>query len=454
MFARASREIDAKGKFDAGSTRVEEDGAIVGTCAGSNPGDSYDVRVRVLGKDETFAFAAGSAATADDGGSVNPSNPSKPVNPVNPMSPHDARLVDVSCTCPAARAQARGADPAPRFGARSAAPPRAQPPRSCKHSTALLLWRARTLAAVADPDASSERPERQPERQPERRQPERHPERPAPDDAAPRARAPPSRPAAAKRRRLPPSLARSAAAAAEAAAEARAKRAKTPATADPATTAANEEAPSVAVKREPEPPPGAATDLGSSRHDREIVAKVQTVGDAALLDAARRAARGATGARGDDSRAARGGGDEDVAAKKRDENVSFAGGGSDAPPSPLPGELSSGAPSPPQSAPARARSPPRSQRSSAPAMKDMFASFLPAAFKAPTVSAAAAPPAGTGSIPAESRSAGTARPVSSAEPASVPAVSTDAVGEAPAAEDTKGGPKKMSFAELVASGGL
>ena len=56
--------IDAKGKFDAGSTRVEEDGAIVGTCAGSNPGDSYDVRVRVLGKDETFAFAAAARAEA------------------------------------------------------------------------------------------------------------------------------------------------------------------------------------------------------------------------------------------------------------------------------------------------------------------------------------------------------------------------------------------------------
>ena len=87
MFARASKEIDAKGKFDAGSTRVEEDGAIVGTCAGSDPGDSYDVRVRVRGKEET---------TTDVGGSV---------------TPHDARLVDVSCTCPAARALARGGAP-------------------------------------------------------------------------------------------------------------------------------------------------------------------------------------------------------------------------------------------------------------------------------------------------------------------------------------------------------
>ena len=177
MFARASREIDAKGKFDAGSTRVEEDGAIVGTCAGSNPGDSYDVRVRVLGKDETFAFAAGSAATADDGGSVNPSNPSKPVNPVNPMSPHDARLVDVSCTCPAARAQARGADPAPRFGARSAAPPRAPNPSAAlllalalppnrRFTLRLRLRRHRPAVATAPSSARHPRHPRTPSRAP------------------------------------------------------------------------------------------------------------------------------------------------------------------------------------------------------------------------------------------------------------------------------------------------
>jgi hypothetical protein len=53
VFARASKEIDAKRKFDATRTRVEEDGAIVGTCAGSNPGDAYDVRVRVRGKKKT-----------------------------------------------------------------------------------------------------------------------------------------------------------------------------------------------------------------------------------------------------------------------------------------------------------------------------------------------------------------------------------------------------------------
>ena len=89
----------------------------------------------------------------------------------------------------------------------------------------------------------------------------------------------------------------------------------------------------------------------------------------------------------------------------------------------------------------------------APAMKDMFASFLPAAFKAPA--------AGDASLE-KTQPAGTARPVSIAEPAVLPAVapsaggavSTGAGGEAPAAEGAKGGPKKMSFAELMASGGL
>ena len=101
----------------------------------------------------------------------------------------------------------------------------------------------------------------------------------------------------------------------------------------------------------------------------------------------------------------------------------------------------------------------------APAMKDMFASFLPAAFKAPTGAAASAPgpapapaPAGDSSLE-NTRRAGA---VWIAEPAVVPAVapsaggavSTGAGGEAPAVEGAKGGPKKMSFAELMASGGL
>ena len=94
----------------------------------------------------------------------------------------------------------------------------------------------------------------------------------------------------------------------------------------------------------------------------------------------------------------------------------------------------------------------------APAMKDMFASFLPAAFKAPPAS----PSAGDASLE-KTQPAGTARPVSIAKPAAFTetapsagvAVSTGAVGGAPAAEvEGKEGPKKMSFAELVASGGL
>jgi hypothetical protein len=98
----------------------------------------------------------------------------------------------------------------------------------------------------------------------------------------------------------------------------------------------------------------------------------------------------------------------------------------------------------------------------APAMKDMFASFLPAAFKAPTAAPAPAPAAGDASLE-KTQPAGTARPVSIAKPAAFTenapsagvAVSTGAVGGAPAAEvEGKEGPKKMSFAELVASGGL
>jgi hypothetical protein len=154
VFARASKEIDAKRKFDATHTRVEEDGAIVGTCAGSNPGDAYDVRVRVRGKkkDETSR----SSRRRDDAANSDDVRCSV-VNTQENQETHEEAplLVEVSCTCPAARTRAfRGDAQETRFGARPAAPPRAQPPRSCKHSTALLLWRARTLAAVADPDAS------------------------------------------------------------------------------------------------------------------------------------------------------------------------------------------------------------------------------------------------------------------------------------------------------------
>ena len=44
---KARDEIDAKGKFDPASLRVEDDGAVAGSCAGSRPDDRYAVRVRV-----------------------------------------------------------------------------------------------------------------------------------------------------------------------------------------------------------------------------------------------------------------------------------------------------------------------------------------------------------------------------------------------------------------------
>ena len=227
-----------------------------------------------------------------------------------------ASLVEVSCTCPAARTQAfRGDAQETRFGARAVAPPRAQPPRSCKHSTALLLWRARTLAAVADPELEVDEPTDPCVVDEARRETNERTtipnvtERPAREVR----KVPP-----AKRRRLPPSLAQSAAAAAEAAAG-RAKRptGDTPSREDPEDPAAvrergkgkEKETPAprarrrraLAVKREPglgarrrgDAAENATTSPGVSlsRADREVVAKVQTVGDAALLDAARRAMR-------------------------------------------------------------------------------------------------------------------------------------------------------------------
>ena len=479
MFARASKEIDAKRKFDPSSMRVEDDGAVVGTCAGSRPEDAYDVRVRVRGKDGSDKETDGADGAAE--------------------GEHEAPLVDVSCTCPAAKAQARGGAP-PQFGARTAAPPKAQPPRSCKHSAALLLWRARTLAADVDPDASraettaatrtttTERPD-------ERFDDERPVEREKNEAASLRA-PPPPRPAAApprsnaKRRRLPPSLAQSAAAAAEAAA----KRARRPAgesagggrggdgsvrerakTADEekektkeTSVARNPSATNAAVKREPglgrdatNDAARAADDANGHRRttngftvsssgasgasgrvslvslaDREIVAKMQTIDDAALLAAARRAMLG--------------------------ESANERSSAADANAEPFAGSARIGAPSPPRSSRADPRPPPEAQMRAAPAMKDMFASFLPAAFKAPTAAPAPAPAAGDASLE-KTQPAGTARPVSIAKPAAFTenapsagvAVSTGAVGGAPAAEvEGKEGPKKMSFAELVASGGL
>jgi hypothetical protein len=455
--------------------RVEDDGAVVGTCAGSRPEDAYDVRVRVRGKD-------GSDETDGANGAAEVE--------------HEAPLVDVSCTCPAAKAQARGGAP-PQFGARTAAPPKAQPPRSCKHSAALLLWRARTLAADVDPDASraettaatrtttTERPD---ERSDDTRPVEREK-----NEAASLRAPPPPRPAAApprsnaKRRRLPPSLAQSAAAAAEAAA----KRARRPAgesaaggrggdgsvrerakTADEdeaktkkTSVARNPSAARAAVKREPGLGRDATNDAaraaddanghrrttngftvsssgasgasgGVSLADREIVAKMQTIDDDALLAAARRAMLGESA------------------------NERSSAGNANA--EPFVAGSASGAPSPPRSSRADPRPPPEAQMRAAPAMKDMFASFLPAAFKAPTAAPAPAPAAGDASLE-KTQPAGTARPVSIAKPAAFTenapsagvAVSTGAVGGAPAAEvEGKEGPKKMSFAELVASGGL
>ena len=181
VFQRAQNEIDAKGKFDASSLRVAEDGAVTGACAGSSPQDRYDVRVRV-GVD----------------------------------------AIEASCTCPAATkpgstfVQARAPGEAPRP---------AQPKGSCKHSAALLLWRARTLAAprpndadVAAPGSSNKHHAPSPSTTTAEVASDARANAPRANEPSPRI-PPASAAPIAKRRRLAPSLVESAAAMNDAAAK-------------------------------------------------------------------------------------------------------------------------------------------------------------------------------------------------------------------------------------------
>ena len=171
--------------------RVHDDGSIAGACVGSKGTERYDVRVRV------------SVAHAD---AAHP--------PPQGASTFEGAWIEATCTCPAATK--------PPFVQHGAAAPKIQPPEgSCKHSCALLLWRARTLSAPRDPTAAAVDGDVD--------------DAPAVDDttatqpADPAPSAPPPPPparAGAKRRRLPRSLVQAAAAAGSAATDRATKTAR------------------------------------------------------------------------------------------------------------------------------------------------------------------------------------------------------------------------------------
>jgi len=386
VFQRAAKEMEARNTFDESTMRVEDDGTVSGTYVGSETQDKYSVRVRVRNPNSE----ARAESTAD--GVENPNL--------------NAIRVDVSCTCPAAKSVAPRAQ---RPEVRSAEVPRRQPEKSCEHSCALLLWRARTVTATTDPNASNA--PRAPARvtaDEEQVVPRAHSAREHPDArrsipaAAPfltKPNAQKTAPAAgSKKRRLPPSLARSAAVA---------ERANVATSASPRSVSRAKPHPSkpnpepeevVAVRREPPPVPRAS----ASGARRDIVSKVKAVGDAALVAAANRAVlgEGAMRANASGSMVLPG-----VAKEVSKVSSAFA----------------------PPVSPGDAR---------APSVSALFASLLPEGFRTPMAGPAAAE---------------TVEPVTvSARSASAP------VGRIPAPESAarSDGPKKMSFAELMASGGL
>ena len=175
--------------------RVDEHGSITGTCVGSKETDRYLVRVRV------------SVASERD-------------DPPTGASAFEGSWIEATCDCPAATK--------PPFVQHKTTPGKkptpAAPKGSCKHSCALLLWRARTLALPGDASPV------EPDDDPVPTQPAAPAAEPAPAAGAPAAvaTAPPPRPAGAggKKRRLPQSLVRAAAAAEAAAEERTAKTAK------------------------------------------------------------------------------------------------------------------------------------------------------------------------------------------------------------------------------------
>ena len=176
--------------------RVDEHGSITGTCVGSKETDRYLVRVRVS-RSETQG------------------------DPPTGASAFEGSWIEATCDCPAATK--------PPFVQHKTTPGKkpspAAPKGSCKHSCALLLWRARTLALPGDASPAADD-----DTDPVATQPAAPAAEPAPAAGAPAAvaTAPPPRPAGAggKKRRLPQSLVRAAAAAEAAAEERTAKTAK------------------------------------------------------------------------------------------------------------------------------------------------------------------------------------------------------------------------------------
>ena len=467
-FAKARDEIDAKGKFDPASLRVEDDGAVAGSCAGSRPDDRYAVRVR-----------------------VGPSG-----------------AVEAACECPAARN--------PHVFVQSTAPGQAprptQPRGSCKHSAALLLWRARMLRAPSDPNPATGGEGESPLTPTDARGDD---DADAPRDAAPdasrasaagenaaaRARSlaasPPSAaaapPASGRRRRraLPQSLAAAAAAAAAAPPPPKRSRVattkKTPPPGGPTATDDGGSAPPRAhsdggaegrgARRAPggrsRDAPSAAAEVGATEvggvasHD-PIVAKVMMVTDADLLAAAERAIeREASGAR-EASRArsrlttsrptvppeattnvasatndaehaeaqTRGG------APEADGDARGGGGGVESEGARV-GSRVAEAPPPRDRDRDRDRDPAASARKGA--VDDLFASFLPTALRRPAASQPSREDSGPGGA-----GVGAAGGRSGGESEGGPAGSRDGGGG-----DARGAPKKrISVAELMAGEGL
>ena len=448
MFHRG-KKVDDEAKFDASTLAVAEDGAITGTCVGTRETDKYAVRVRVgmTGDGET--------------------------------------LVEATCECPAAR---NGYfDQAPAEGEA----PRKKPPEgSCKHSTALLLWRARTLTAPPAPSPSSQphaaaaaassrsaaaaeispgdvgaprvggafEPARRDagvgggggdgrEAQPADEREARPGTAPATArDAGPRA----------KKRRMPKSLTDAAERGAKAAPKTAAARGSTntPVAAGGGGAPSGGEAssgrrappplpPAVAIKTEPgsaAPPSSARRDeRGEEEATRGAVAKVKRVRDDDLLRAAQRivnvAHRGVNAdtpsARGSALDAVRG---SALAAEDRDAPIA---------PAPAPGTLENPVPAVTMPVGAAGTTSSLPAAGSGGALGDLFASLLPASCQAANLHARGVPSR-------DATGAGGANTWAPSAPDHAAAVASEPCAGAAGGRDASQAPKKASFADLMA----
>ena len=491
VFKRARGEIftdvGGKNKFVDGTLAVGDDGTVCVRCAGSHEDDVYDVRFRVRGPGEEIV-EAGESNLDDD--------------------PGNAELSQVSCTCPAAKNVPRAGYA--QFGQRQTegVSQKTQPKGTCKHVVGLLLWRVRMLAAASDPnpnpswDGGEGRDETTMSNgnangagrigvvassaagaagaaagtvggastngDAANTTVAARESAPAPPRAAV--------PSGPKKRRLPPSLVDAAAAAVVEVAKKRKTTTATarvtahtpPAKPNPKPTPAA----AVVVKREPgtavapapavpvvTPPPGPLPS------DAGIIGKVQTVSDDALLAAAERACAPAG-----------------VAARTppRPKPISAApSAASRGPAAPPPVVVPPVVPPPAAVVPPAPPVVPKTKPF--PVVDDLFASFLPVAFGAKTAKPArvtAHTPATKPAVLKTPASAAiAAAPSPGAVPPSVAAPPARVTAHTPAApsavvtadpavvtcplpapagkeKSPDPGPKKMSFAEMMASGGL